>query len=1098
MFETYLFRQLDVQPTLNESERLRILELTSFNFNEFYCNGDVRFCPEKQILYKANRLLEKYLDDMLEIQKTHNFEIVRIRLFFAFVKSGHISLLGQDWAKALSAYQNAYNINSDLFWRDPENYYGLGLVYLHFKEYKFAIDAFTRLLYSFPIGDHVVEAKARLAVCYHNIDDFSRAIKLYNQALLDKSDTPFMDKYVIRFNIALANENSKELSKAEEEYKKLAEDIETLIKEKQNEVSTPEQVKLQAAIFRQLGWIEYRRSCQDDAEKTTHIENARVHLLRSQSIDSTDGKSYYYLGRCFGEIEDKAHDAFVNYRQSIDKSEANADTWCSIGALYQKQTQPMDALQAFICAVELDPEHSAAWTDLGELYEKHAQFYDALECYKNAVKHNPCSPEPLKARIIVLEKELALPVPQKPAGQSASKVLPSLKDAWTQPIPSELRQRQEEFYRVKEQRYRDGSALWRMGSLAAPVGEQEIESFNHHNITQIELCKVLYHNRGHNDPIEEAFLDYCDVQFCMNARLITDKLLPPQMIQHLPQFTDEDIQKILDQSVPRFKLELKKGPMPNKPVSDLPNTFSLLAPVKVPYDTCAQEILELAGRRVHKTDFKPLFEEDVCPPSPPKAPKAERQLSRAELTRPTPLLICDTRKDVQSIELQKFCETTPIALVRGLTAVLKMDLSKFSTKALLDAAGADEMEVRTQYRMPSDLNVDAAGNPTWSCYSMQAFTTITKYAQYQAETFKISLKEEAEKLRITGAKYAQQMAAEMHGAKRRKCNGTDEFIVPMKTIKFGTNVDLSDDVKWKAQLQELSKMPPFCRLISGGNMLSHFSHQILGMNTVQLYMKVPGSRTPAHQENNCFASININIGPGDCEWFACPYEYWGVIEKLCRKNGIDFLRGSYWPNLDDLYRANVPIYRFTQKAGDLVYVGGGCVHWVQANGWCNNIAWNVGPMNCTQLTMSLLSYEFNKLNNYKSLVPIQCMAWQLAKNVRFTNQGLYTQVRGLLIKSLSFLKMVLDYAIANGKQVKPHKRTKGEFTHYCTSCEIEVFNILFVKENVNKKFTVFCVYCARTQGIDEFIVLQQVPISELVEIYDGMILNPSPNVPLTA
>ena len=42
----------------------------------------------------------------------------------------------------------------------------------------------------------------------------------------------------------------------------------------------------------------------------------------------------------------KVHDAFVSYRQSIDKSESNADTWCSIGVLYQDQHQPMDALQA--------------------------------------------------------------------------------------------------------------------------------------------------------------------------------------------------------------------------------------------------------------------------------------------------------------------------------------------------------------------------------------------------------------------------------------------------------------------------------------------------------------------------------------------------------------------------------------------------------------------------------------------------------------------------------------------------------------------------------------------------------------------------------
>jgi len=31
-------------------------------------------------------------------------------------------------------------------------------------------------------------------------------------------------------------------------------------------------------------------------------------------------------------------------------------------------------------------------------------------------------------------------------------------------------------------------------------------------------------------------------------------------------------------------------------------------------------------------------------------------------------------------------------------------------------------------------------------------------------------------------------------------------------IKFGTNVDLSDENKWKTQLQELAKLPAFTRV----------------------------------------------------------------------------------------------------------------------------------------------------------------------------------------------------------------------------------------------------------------------------------------------
>lgn len=43
---------------------------------------------------------------------------------------------------------------------------------------------------------------------------------------------------------------------------------------------------------------------------------------------------------------------------------------------------------------------------------------------------------------------------------------------------------------------------------------------------------------------------------------------------------------------------------------------------------------------------------------------------------------------------------------------------------------------------------------------------------------------------------------------------------------------------WQLQLQEFNKLPPAFKLYSPGNLLSYVGHNILGMNTVQLYMKV--------------------------------------------------------------------------------------------------------------------------------------------------------------------------------------------------------------------------------------------------------------------
>ena len=63
--------------------------------------------------------------------------------------------------------------------------------------------------------------------------------------------------------------------------------------------------------------------------------------------------------------------------------------FCVARILYQQQNQPMDALQAYICAVQLDKTHTAAWTNLGLLYEANSQLKDALHCYQNSVNTDP-------------------------------------------------------------------------------------------------------------------------------------------------------------------------------------------------------------------------------------------------------------------------------------------------------------------------------------------------------------------------------------------------------------------------------------------------------------------------------------------------------------------------------------------------------------------------------------------------------------------------------------------------------------------------------------------------------------------------------------
>uniref|UniRef100_A0A8C3G454 [histone H3]-trimethyl-L-lysine(27) demethylase n=1 Tax=Cyclopterus lumpus TaxID=8103 RepID=A0A8C3G454_CYCLU len=469
---------------------------------------------------------------------------------------------------------------------------------------------------------------------------------------------------------------------------------------------------------------------------------------------------------------------------------------------------------------------------------------------------------------------------------------------------------------------------------------------------------------------------------------------------------------------------------------------------------------------------------DKCPPPRPPRPPSP-PLPKDKLNPPTPKVFVDAFFP----PLHQFCTnpSNPVTVIRGLAGALKLDLGLFSTKTLVEANPDHLVEVRTQLAQPTDENWDPSGSrKMWRCESSRSHTTVIKYAQYQASSFQESLREENEK-----KKEPETEAGSSDSAMRRRKGS-------FKHIKFGTNIDLSDEKKWKQQLQELSKLPAFARVVSAGNLLSHVGHTILGMNTVQLYMKVPGSRTPGHQENNNFCSVNINIGPGDCEWFAVPETYWGVINDFCEKNNINFLMGSWWPNLEDLYETNVPVYRFIQRPGDLVWLNTGTIHWVQAIGWCNNIAWNVGPLTAHQYKLAVERYEWNKLQSVKSIVPMIHLSWNMARNIKVSDHRLFEMIKYCLLRTLKQCQMQRELLQASGGELVWHGRNQSEPAHYCSICEVEVFDLLFVttESNSRKTYVVHCQDCARrgSANLDNFVVLEQYKIEDLMQVYDQFTL----------
>ncbi|KAM3869303.1 lysine (K)-specific demethylase 6B, b [Diretmus argenteus] len=538
---------------------------------------------------------------------------------------------------------------------------------------------------------------------------------------------------------------------------------------------------------------------------------------------------------------------------------------------------------------------------------------------------------------------------------------------------------------------------------------------------------------------------------------------------------------------------------------------------KISIENSASELIRACrGARV-----KGKFKESYLLPAFSVKPNISMEtiIPREKLNPPTPSIYLESKRDAFSPVLLQFC-TDPknaVTVIRGLAGSLRLNLGLFSTKSLVEANAEHAVEVRTQVQQPADENWNHSGSKqTWPCESSRSHTTIAKYAQYQASSFQESLEEEKESENEEEGDQEKSDPSDPSDTPpadptvdNSKANtapvinkpdpvpaastpGPEQKQPTGKIIKFGTNIDLSDPKRWKAQLQELLKLPAFMRVASSNNMLSHVGHTILGMNTVQLYMKVPGSRTPGHQENNNFCSVNINIGPGDCEWFAVHEHYWEAINNFCEKHGVDYLTGSWWPVLEDLYSSNIPVYRFIQRPGDLVWINAGTVHWVQAVGWCNNIAWNVGPLNSYQYQLALERFEWNEVKKVKSIVPMIHVSWNVARTIKISDQDTFKMIKHCLLQSIKHIQILRDRLVAAGKKICYQSRVKDEPAYYCNECDLEVFDLLFVtSENSSKKtYVVHCEDCAHAKNplLTGVVVLEQYRMEELMRTYDSFTL----------
>ncbi|KAH3766266.1 general transcriptional repressor [Pelomyxa schiedti] len=313
------------------------------------------------------RQREQYPKAAEYFQRILNIDITNGEIWGAL---GHVHLLQDELQKAYSAYQQAlYHLDNP---KDPNLWYGIGILYERFGSNDHAEEAFMAVLKMDPDFEKASEIHYRLGMLYkQQPSKLSQALESFQQ-VCTKPPHP-LSKVDIWTHIGNVYELQKEYELAKDSY-------EHALKE------NPTSPKQTQQLMILLGWLNhYAFSKTDDA-----IDLLTKATQQDLNDPQSAGQAFYLLGRCH-MAQMKYRKAYQAYQQAVYQDAKSSSYWCSIGILYYKISQYRDALDAFTKSIKLGPALSEVWYNLGTLYEACNQIPDAIDACKRAAEIDPNS-----------------------------------------------------------------------------------------------------------------------------------------------------------------------------------------------------------------------------------------------------------------------------------------------------------------------------------------------------------------------------------------------------------------------------------------------------------------------------------------------------------------------------------------------------------------------------------------------------------------------------------------------------------------------------------------------------------------------------------
>eukprot|EP00177_Eucheuma_denticulatum_P000169 GFKZ01000300.1.p1 GENE.GFKZ01000300.1~~GFKZ01000300.1.p1 ORF type:complete len:1478 (-),score=198.14 GFKZ01000300.1:489-4922(-) len=295
----------------------------------------------------------------------------------AWAVLAHCYVMTDDLQKAYQAYQSALRHLPNP--RDPNLWYGIGLLYDRYGSLDNALEAFLAVLTISPEFERADEVCFCIGIIYKEQQKFDDALNYFNKVVVAANPPPPLTRADGWYQIGHVHELKREITVALDMYKHAL-----------NE--NPKHPK----TLQNFGWLEHQHN---------NNSSEAISLLKySAELDPSDGQTWYLLGRVYMALREfrQAYDA---YQQAVYRDGRNATFWCSIGVLYYQMNQYRDAMDAYSRAIRLNPYVSEVWYDLGTLYESCGQSHDAIDAYRKAADLAPDNTQ-ITARLSVLESSV--------------------------------------------------------------------------------------------------------------------------------------------------------------------------------------------------------------------------------------------------------------------------------------------------------------------------------------------------------------------------------------------------------------------------------------------------------------------------------------------------------------------------------------------------------------------------------------------------------------------------------------------------------------------------------------------------------------------